>query len=202
LKYEDPDFRVTNIVFMGMGEPLLNYENVLKAVAILNSEHGQNIGMRRMTVSTSGIVPRILDLAQDNPQLGLAVSLHAATNEHRNKLIPLNRRYPLEELMAACREYSRITNRRITFEVALIAGQSTRDMARQMANLLQGQLGHVNLIPVNPVEGTGMKRPKNEELLEFASVLTDRGIPVSIREERGTDIDAACGQLRRRWEDV
>jgi len=201
MRREDPDFRVTNLVFMGMGEPLLNYANVLKAIRILNSQHGQNIGMRRMTISTSGVVPRIRDLARDNPQIGLAVSLHAATDEARDALVPMNRRYPLRELMMACREYTELTHRRVTFEVALISGQCSREMAGAMAQLLAGQLAHVNLIPVNPVMGTGMERPSLGELQDFAGVLERAGIPVSIREERGTDIDAACGQLRRREEE-
>lgn len=200
-RLEDPEFHVTNVVFMGMGEPLLNYEHVMQAIRLLNEESGQHIGMRRMTLSTSGVVPRILDLARDYPQVGLAISLHAATDEARDDLIPLNRRYPLASLMQACQEYSEITRRRITFEVALRHGQGTREMALQMAQLLQGQLCHVNLIPVNPIEGARLKRPAPEELAEFAKVLENAGIPVSIREERGIDIDAACGQLRQRWEE-
>lgn len=200
MRREDSEFQVTNIVFMGMGEPLLNYEEVLKGIQILNQEAGQNIGMRRITISTSGVAPKIRQLAQDNPQVGLAVSLHSANNEIRNDLIPINRRYPLEELMKACREYTDITNRRITFEVALIAGQATNKAAVEVAELLQGHLAHVNLIPVNPVVETGMARPSIEEIKNFARILEQRGIPVSLREEKGTDIDAACGQLRRQWE--
>lgn len=200
MRQEDSDFQVTNVVFMGMGEPLLNYDEVLKGIGILNHEEGQNIGMRRMTISTSGVAPKIRQLAEDNPQVGLAVSLHSANNAKRNELIPINRRYPLEVLMKACQEYTEITNRRITFEFALIAGQATQKAAVEVAELLQGQLAHVNLIPVNPVVETGMARPNSEEIQSFARVLEHRGIPVSLREEKGTDIDAACGQLRRQWE--
>lgn len=203
MRQEDPEFQVTNLVFMGMGEPLLNYESVLKAIEILNHPEGQNIGMRRMTISTSGVAPKIRRLAQDNPQVGLAVSLHSANNRTRDDLIPINRRYPLEELMAACREYTERTHRRITFEVALIAGQATREAAEELVRLIQGQLGqlaHVNLIPVNPVVETGMNRPHLEEIRRFAQIVERAGISVSIREEKGTDIDAACGQLRRQWE--
>ena len=200
MRKEDPDFQITNIVFMGMGEPLLNYESVLKAIELLNHQEGQNIGMRRMTISTSGIAPKIRELARDNPQVGLAVSLHSANNLTRNNLIPINRRYPLEELMDACREYTDRTNRRITFEVALIAGQATRNAAEELSELLKGQLAHVNLIPVNPVVGTGMARPDPGEMQRFAQILETSGISVSVREEKGTDIDAACGQLRRQWE--
>lgn len=201
LRQEDPDFQVTNIVFMGMGEPLLNYDQVLQAIQLLNHEQGLNIGMRRMTISTCGVVPRILQLAKDNPQVGLAVSLHAARDEVRNDLIPMNHRYPLTQLMDACQEYTRITHRRITFEVALTAENAKPEEAEALARLLKGQLGHVNLIPVNPVAGTGMKRPNPELVRRFAQVLEDAGISVSSREERGADIDAACGQLRRQWEE-
>ena len=200
IRQEDPDFQVTNIVFMGMGEPLLNYDSVLKAIELLNHEQGQAIGMRRMTISTCGVVPRILQLAKDNPQVGLAVSLHAAKDEIRNQLVPMNRRYPLALLMETCHEYSRITHRRITFEVALTAENTRREEAEALVRLLKGQLGHVNLIPINPVEGTGMKRPDKEKIKRFAQVLENAGISVSSREERGTDINAACGQLRRQWE--
>src|SRR5665647_31914 len=159
VRQEDPDFQVTNIVFMGMGEPLLNYDQVVKAIQLLNHGQGLNIGMRRMTISTCGVVPRIIQLAKDNPQVGLAVSLHAARDEERNNLIPMNRRYPLTQLMEACQEYTQITHRRITFEVALTAENAKREEAEALARLLKGQFGHVNLIPVNPVVGTGMERP-------------------------------------------
>jgi len=200
VRQEDPDFLVTNIVFMGMGEPLLNYDQVLQAIQLLNHGQGINIGMRRMTISTCGVVPRIIQLAKDNPQVGLAVSLHAARDEVRNQLIPMNRRYPLTQLMEACQEYTQITHRRITFEVALTAENVKQEEAEALARLLKGQFGHVNLIPVNPVAGTGMERPDPELMRRFAQVLEDAGISVSSREERGTDIDAACGQLRRQWE--
>lgn len=200
VRQEDPDFQVTNIVFMGMGEPLLNYDHVLKAIQLLNNGQGLNIGMRRMTISTCGVVPQIIQLAKDNPQVGLAVSLHTAQDEVRNDLIPMNRRYPLAQLMAACREYTRVTHRRITFEVALNSKNARREEAEALAKLLSGQFGHVNLIPVNPVVGTGMERPHPEQITRFTQVLEDAGVSVSSREERGTDIDAACGQLRRKWE--
>ena len=200
VRQEDPDFQVTNLVFMGMGEPLLNYDRVLQAILLLNHGQGLNIGMRRMTISTCGVAPQIIQLAKDNPQVGLAVSLHAAKDEVRDQLIPMNRRYPLTELMEACQEYTRITHRRITFEVALTANNAKREEAEAIARLLKGQFGHVNLIPVNPVAGTGMERPNPELMRRFAQVLEEAGISVSSREERGADIDAACGQLRRQWE--
>lgn len=200
LRREDPEFNITNVVFMGMGEPLLNYDNLLQAIALLNHPKGQNIGMRRMTISTSGVAPKIRDLARANPQVGLAVSLHAASDELRDALVPMNRRYPLKELLGACREYSELTSRRITFEVALTEDTATRAHAEELAALLKGQLGHVNLIPVNLVAEAGMKRPLQSELKTFAELLEGYGITVTVREERGTDIDAACGQLRRQWE--
>lgn len=191
--------RVTNIVFMGMGEPLLNYEAVLKSLEILNQETGQNIGMRRMTISTSGVAPKIRQLGRDNPQVGLAVSLHSALDSVRDILVPINRRYPLRELMDACSEYIQLTNRRITFEVALSAENVKRESAEALGKLLKGYLVHINLIPVNPVAETKMVKPKTEEIYRFARILESYSIPVSIREERGTDIDAACGQLRGQW---
>lgn len=190
---------MTNVVFMGMGEPFLNYGAVLRAIEVLNSPQGQNIGMRRMTISTSGVVPGIRRLARDNAQVGLAVSLHAGTDAVRDVLVPMNRRYPLAELLGACREYGEISGRRITFEVALTEKTANEQEASAVAKLLRGMLAHVNLIPVNPVAETGIKRPAEKRVAEFAGILAEAGIPVSVREERGTDIEAACGQLRRRY---
>ncbi len=199
LSREDQEFSVTNVVFMGMGEPLQNYANVLRAMDLLSNPHGQNIGMRRITVSTCGIVPGILDLARDNPQVTLAISLHAARDELRNTLVRVNKRYSLQELISACRKYIDITNKRITFEYALIKGvNSSSTDAADLVRLLKGLLCNVNLIPVNPVAETGLERPSKEEIQEFTDILTAAGIEVSLREEKGTDIDAACGQLRKR----
>ncbi|NLI91369.1 MAG: 23S rRNA (adenine(2503)-C(2))-methyltransferase RlmN [Peptococcaceae bacterium] len=197
---EDPEFKVTNIVFMGMGEPFLNYDGVMKSIQILNSENGQNIGMRRMTISTSGVAPKIIQLAHDNPQVGLAVSLHSSSDEVRDSLVPMNRKYPLAVLMEACRKYTHMTNRRITFEVALSNQNASRKEAEQLVSLLKGMTVHVNLIPVNPVKGSTVKRPAKENTMMFKRVLEAGKIPVSIREEKGSDIDAACGQLRQRLE--
>ncbi|HHV65253.1 MAG TPA: 23S rRNA (adenine(2503)-C(2))-methyltransferase RlmN [Peptococcaceae bacterium] len=200
MQQEDPEFKVTNIVFMGMGEPLLNYEAVMKAIQVLNSHNGQNIGIRRMTISTSGVVPKIIQLGKDNPQVGLAISLHSVRDEVRDKLVPMNKKYPIARLMDACREYSALTNRRITFEVALNNQNTIRAEAEGLVKLLQGMLAHVNLIPVNPVQGSKVKRPSREEVAKFKRILEAGGIPVSLREEKGVDIDAACGQLRQRVE--
>lgn len=200
IKKRDPDFRVTNVVFMGMGEPFLNYDAVLKAIRLLNSENGQNIGMRRITISTSGVVPRIIQLAHDNPQVGLAVSLHSARDEVRDFLVPMNRRYPLKQLMDACRTYSLLSGRRVTFEMALNSENTIKEEAEALVGLLKGMLAHVNLIAVNPVIGSNVKRPAKEKILMFKKILEAGKIPVTIREEKGTDIDAACGQLRQRLE--
>src|SRR5690554_6749260 len=148
--------------------------------------------MRRMTISTSGVAPKIRQLAVDNPQVGLAVSLHSGNDQQRDYLVPMNRRYPLAELISACHEYTEITKRRITYEIALIAGQTHREAAEEIGKLLKGQLAHVNLIPVNPVAETGMKRPRDKEIENYARVLEKMGIPVTIREEKGTDINGAC----------
>jgi 23S rRNA (adenine2503-C2)-methyltransferase len=200
LKQEDSAFRITNVVFMGMGEPFLNYEAVLKAISILNSKNGQKIGMRRMTISTSGVVPKIIQLAKDNPQVGLAISLHSSQDELRDKLIPINRKYPLADLMTACHTYSQLTKRRVTFEYALHDENTNKTEAQGLVRLLQGMAAHVNLIPVNPVSGSKVRRPTKEKMLRFKKMLEEAKIAVSFREEKGVDIDAACGQLRQRLE--
>lgn len=200
LQKEDPEFKVSNIVFMGMGEPFLNYAAVLKAITILNSANGQNIGMRKMTISTSGVVPKIIQLAKDNSQVGLAISLHSVHDEVRDHLVPMNRRYPIAKLIQASRNYTSVTNRRITFEVALTDQNTKKEEAEELVRLLKGLMAHVNLIPVNPVTGSRVKRPNRESMAEFKKILERGRIPVSIREEKGVDIDAACGQLRQRME--
>jgi len=191
--------RVTNVVMMGMGEPLANYANVMRALRLLNDPLGFAIGARRLTISTVGIVPRIRDLAREDLQVGLAVSLHAADNETRDRLVPINRRYPIEELLAACREYAERTHRRVTFEYVLLKGVNDGSGdARRLAGLLKGLLCHVNLIPFNPVPETGFERPEPAAVKRFLEELRSRGIPATVRRSRGSDIDAACGQLRRR----
>lgn len=191
--------RVTNVVFMGMGEPLANYEETRRSLLLLHAPAGLNIGWRHLTVSTSGLVPAIRSLAEERLPLTLAVSLHAADNKTRTRLMPINRRYPLEELMPACREWVVKTGRRLTFEYVLIGGinDSLRD-ARRLSRLLAGMLAHVNLIPLNPVSGIGWQAPPSARQEAFARVLQELGIPVTLRQERGAEIDAACGQLRRR----
>jgi 23S rRNA (adenine2503-C2)-methyltransferase len=187
--------RVTNVVFMGMGEPLLNYENVLRALHILNKEIG--IGMRKMTISTVGITPRIRMLAEEKLQVTLAVSLHAPTQQLREKIIPYAKRYPLKELIQVCREYSEITGRRVTYEYLLIAGiNDSPKHAEKLATLIGGTLSNVNLIPYNLVEGKGFKRPDERTVEAFKAVLERRGIEAVEREERGHSAAAACGQLK------
>ena len=191
------DARLTNVVFMGQGEPLANFERVWEAVEVLNSEEGFGLGARHMTISTSGIAPRIRELADRPLQVGLAVSLHAPDDALRDRLVPVNRRYPISELMAACRYYVDRTHRRVSFEYTLIAGVNDSDeQARQVVGLLRGFLGHVNLVPMNAVAGTEFQPPPDDRVLAFERLLQAAGIPCTVRFSRGREIDGACGQLR------
>jgi len=191
--------RVTHIVIMGMGEPLENYENTLLFIRNVNSKYGLNIAARRITLSTCGLVPKIRELAKLKLQLTLAVSLHAPNNELRSRLMPVNRKYPLEELIPACRCYAEVTGRRVTFEYALMDKVNDYpEMACQLSSLLKGLKCHVNLIPLNPVRGCGLRRSSAGRVGDFVRVLKKKGISVTVRRELGADIDAACGQLRRR----
>ena len=187
---------ITNIVFMGMGEPFANYEEVMKAIHLMNYPDGLNLGMRRITISTCGLVPQIKRFAEENIQVNLAISLHAPNNAKRSQTMPINRKYPVEDLMDACFYYVEQTGRRISFEYALIDefNDSIQD-ASELKNLLQGLLCHVNLIPVNPVNHLTRSNP--QVIQEFAKILEESHISVTIRKERGTDIEAACGQLRQ-----
>ena len=190
---------LTHIVLMGMGEPMANYNNVWKALRILTDKQGFGLGARKITLSTVGIVPGIRKMAREPLQINLAISLHAPTDKLRNKLVPINRRYPLDELMDAVREYIRLTNRRVTFEYALMRG--INDDLRQadlLADLLSGLLAHVNLIPLNPVPGSPFQPSKPERASAFLERLRKRGISATMRLRRGTDIEAGCGQLRQR----
>ncbi len=202
MRKTDPSFKINNLVYMGMGEPLLNLPAVLKSIKILNHKDGQNIGMRRITVSTCGLVPQIEELAEAGLDLVLAVSLHAPNNELRNEIMPVNRQYPLEELLKACRRYVAGTGRRITFEYALVQGFNDKPVhAGELARLLQGLNANVNLIPVNesPLvnakSGKVFRRPTAEAARRFKELLLKQGINAVIREEKGSDIAAACGQL-------
>ena len=191
--------RVSNVVVMGSGEPMDNYENVLKFIRMLSDEHGLNISQRNITVSTCGIVPKIKELAEENLQITLAISLHAPTDEKRKELMPIANSYSLKELTDACRLYFDKTGRRISFEYALVAGVNDRDEeVKELTGLLRGLNCHVNLIPVNPIKERNFKSTDRLRVLDFKNKLEKNGINVTIRREMGRDIDGACGQLRRR----
>ena len=196
----EPVERVTNLVFMGMGEPLHNYEQTLKAVRILNMPSGLNLGARHMTVSTVGLVPGILRLAEEPLQINLAISLHAPNNAMRQRTMPVTRKYPLEEVLAACATYAARTNRQVTFEYVLLAGENDQpEHARELAALLAPlrQLRHVNLIPVNRTVA-GFRPPSDDAIRIFRVILSAGGVSNTVRAERGDDIAAACGQLATR----
>lgn len=195
LKRYEPDL-ITNVVYMGMGEPLLNYDEMIKSVYMLNEHNGINIGQRHITISTAGEVTGIKKLLQEDLQVTLAISLHACDNELRNELVPINKKYPLEMLLDAVREYSEKSNRRVTFEYVLLDEVNIRKKdAEAMIKLLKPILANVNLIPYNEVSGLDFKRPSNHRINQFYQWLTAGGLNVTLREERGTDIEAACGQL-------
>lgn len=188
---------LTNIVMMGMGEPLQNYTETMKFIGTVHDSAGLDIGARRITISTSGIVPKIDALAEEPLQLNLAVSLHAPDDELRSQLVPINRRYPIAALMAAVNRYTAKTGRRVSFEYALMRGiNDSENIAQRLATLLRGRLCHVNIIPLNPVDVLPYERPDPEGIERFASALRTAGIPTTVRYSRGLDIDAACGQLR------
>ena len=196
---QDIQGRISNVVFMGIGEPLDNYENVIKAIKIINNPKGINIGARHISVSTSGLVPRIYDLANENIQCTLSISLHATTDEKRSSMMPVNKRYNIAELMQACRDYIKITNKRISFEYALAKDNNDNlEDAKELVNLLKGMICHVNLIPINKIENGKFTKSSNENIIKFRDYLNEHGIVATIRRELGSDIDAACGQLRRK----
>ena len=196
---QDIGDKISNIVFMGIGEPLDNYDNVIKAIRILNNQKGLNIGARHISVSTSGLVPRIYDLAKENIQCTLSISLHATTDEQRSKMMPVNNAYNISQLLEACREYIKLTNRRISFEYALAKDNNDNlEDAKRLVKLLKGMICHVNLIPINKIENGAYTKSSNENIIKFRDYLDDNGIVATIRRELGSDIDAACGQLRRK----
>lgn len=192
--------RVSNIVVMGTGEPLDNYKNLLKFIRMISDEHGLNISQRNITVSTCGIVPEMNRLAEEKLQITLALSLHGSTQEKRKRLMPVANKYHLEEVLEACKNYFQKTGRRITYEYSLVQGVNDNDEdARELIGLLQGQNCHLNLIPVNPIKERDYKRPSRANALKFQNKVEKSGIDVTIRREMGSDIDGACGQLRRRY---
>jgi 23S rRNA (adenine2503-C2)-methyltransferase len=191
--------RPTNLVFMGQGEPFANFENVWRAVELLHAPEAFGLGARHITLSTVGVVPRILELAHKPLQVNLAVSLHAPDDALRDELVPLNRRYPLDDVLDACREYVRVTNRRVSFEYACIRDvNDSVDHAARLAERVRGILCHVNLIPVNAGLDARFQPPPPGRVEAMAQTLNARGIPTTIRDTRGRQIDAACGQLRAR----
>ncbi|MCR5146297.1 MAG: 23S rRNA (adenine(2503)-C(2))-methyltransferase RlmN [Clostridia bacterium] len=196
---QDIGENISNIVYMGIGEPLDNYDNVIKSIRIMNNQKGLNIGARHISVSTSGLVPKIYDLAKENIPCTLSISLHATTDEKRSNMMPVNNAYNISQLLQACKDYIKTTNRRISFEYALAKDNNDNlEDAKRLVKLLKGMLCHVNLIPINKIENGAFTKSSNENIIKFRDYLNDNGIVATIRRELGSDIDAACGQLRRK----
>lgn len=197
----DSGQRVSNVVLMGIGEPFDNYNNVMKFLHILSSPEGYNLSLRHLSLSTCGLVDRIYQLAEEKVGLTLSISLHAPNDEIRSQTMPINKRYPIDELLEACRYYFNKTGRRISFEYALIEGVNDEVRhANELADRLRGMSAHVNLIPVNPVKERGFKRGSRQRIEAFQKALEARGVNATIRRELGADINAACGQLRREYD--
>lgn len=191
--------RISNIVMMGIGEPLDNFDNVVKFLRNVNHPDGINIGYRHISLSTCGLVPRIYDLAKENMPITLSVSLHAPNNEIRNSIMPVNKKYPVEELIKACKDYIKTTSRRISFEYSLISGvNDSLEAADELSRLLSGMLAHVNLIPVNKIEERDYHKGDKKQIRAFCERLVSRGINATVRRELGSDIQASCGQLRKK----
>jgi len=189
--------KITNVVFMGMGEPFHNYEAVMDAVALFNDPHGFGLGHRHITISTVGLVDKIDRFAEERLQVNLAISLHAPNDEVRGALMPVNRKFPLAELMAACERFVRKTNRKVFFEYVLLRGMNDSEQhGRELARLMAGRLYHVNLIPYNATPDGAFSGTDNEAIWRFAGILDAAGVPVTVRQNMGRDIAAACGQLR------
>ena len=190
--------RVSNIVLMGAGEPMDNFDNVLKFIEIINSEQGLNISQRNITVSSCGLVPKIKELADKKLQITLALSLHAADDETRKSLMPIANKYSIKEVLDACRYYFDTTKRRVSFEYGLVAGvNDTKEEALKLSRLIKNMQAHVNLIPINPIKERDYKEPTHKNVLTFKQILEKSGIQATVRREMGRDIDGACGQLRR-----
>ncbi len=196
----DSGLPISHIVLMGIGEPLDNFDNVMRFLELVNDPLGMNISMRHISLSTCGLVPMIGRLAEKKLQLTLSVSLHAPTNQIRDTIMPVNKAYPVEQLMAACRSYYEATNRRISFEYAMIDGvNDTPEAARTLLKLLKGLPAHMNLIPLNHVEESPLKPSTRKAVQQFQKILEDGGVPATVRRTLGGDIDASCGQLRRNY---
>ena len=196
----DSGLPISHIVLMGIGEPLDNFDNVMRFLELVNSPDGMNISMRHISLSTCGLVPKIDQLAQKKLQLTLSVSLHAPTDEIRDTIMPVNKAYPTEELLAACRRYYEATSRRISFEYAMIDGvNDTPEAAKLLLKRLKGLPAHMNLIPLNHVEESPLKPSTKQAVARFQKILEDGGVPATVRRTLGGDIDASCGQLRRKY---
>lgn len=196
---EDTGKRVSNLVLMGSGEPLDNYDNTKQFLKIINDENGLNIGYRHITLSTCGIVPKIYELADLEIPINLAISLHSPYDDKRAEIMPVANKYSIKEIMDACRYYIKKTNRRVTFEYSLIKGvNDSKKEAESLANLLKGMLCHVNLIPINEVDERDFKKPDKAFIYKFRDYLEERNIPATVRISMGSDISGACGQLRRK----
>ena len=195
----DENVHISNLVFMGIGEPLDNYDNVMKAIKLLNNPKGINMGARHISISTSGLVPNIYKLADKNIQCTLSISLHSSNNEKRSSMMPVNNLYNIQELIKACRYYIEKTNKRISFEYALAKDNNDNlQDAQDLVKLLHGMLCHVNLIPINKIDNGKYTKSTNENIIKFRDYLNAHGIVATIRRELGSDIDAACGQLRKK----
>ena len=196
---KDNNIRISNVVLMGMGEPLDNYDNTIRFLKLVSDENGLNIGLRHISLSTSGHVAGIEKLMKEKLPITLSISLHAPTDEIRSSMMPVNKKWNIESLISACKEYIKVTNRRISFEYALISGVNDSDLcARQLFKLLKGMLCHINLIPANPVKENDFQKPDNAKVQHFCDLLNNYGITTTVRRTLGADIDASCGQLRRK----
>lgn len=199
---EDLGFRITHLVLMGIGEPFDNYDNVMNFIDIINDPKGIELGARHITISTSGLVPKIKEFTSQDKQVNLAISLHAPNNEIRSKIMPINKAYKIEELMKSIKEYVNKTNRRVTFEYIMIKDvNDSNKLAQELANLLKGINCYVNLIPYNETSQIDFKKSTKEQILSFYDVLKKNKINVTIRREFGSKVDAACGQLRSKYEE-
>lgn len=194
--------KISNIVYMGIGEPLDNYDNVIKSIKNINNANGLGIGARHISLSTCGVVPNIYKLADEKIQATLSISLHAVTDEKRKEIMPIARKYSIKELLDACKYYIIETGRRISFEYALISGvNDTKEDAIALGKLLRGMIAHVNLIPVNEIKERDFRKSKENNIEEFMNTLNNMGVVTTVRRELGKDIDAACGQLRQKYLD-
>lgn len=197
---EDSKEKIRSIVLMGSGEPFDNFENFLKFIEIINHKDGLNIGQRHITVSTCGIVPKIYELADKKMQINLALSLHAPTDENRKEIMPIAKKYTIKEIVEACKYFANTTKRRVTYEYALISGVNDREEdAKEIIKLLKGTLCHINLIPVNNVKERNYIKSSKKHIKNFANILINAGIETTVRRELGSDINAACGQLRKSY---